>query len=87
MGFEWDPEKSEANKAKHGIDFAEAQTLWDGTTVEVPAKIIGDEVRVAVIGAIKGKVWIAIVTLRGENIRIISCRRAQPKEEKLYGKI
>jgi uncharacterized DUF497 family protein len=37
--FEFDPEKSSANKAKHGIDFVEAQTLWlDEALIEAPAR-------------------------------------------------
>ena len=28
MKFEYDPAKSESNKAKHGIDFEEAKELW-----------------------------------------------------------
>jgi uncharacterized DUF497 family protein len=36
MGFEYDPDKSAANKRKHGIDFEEAQELWaDSTLVEI----------------------------------------------------
>jgi uncharacterized DUF497 family protein len=42
------------------------------------------EPRVAVIGKIDLKIWTAIITQRGENIRIISVRRAHPKEEKIY---
>ena len=36
--FEFDPRKSEGNKAKHGIDFVEAQALWKSRHVLLPAK-------------------------------------------------
>ncbi|MBM4045702.1 MAG: hypothetical protein FJ279_11350 [Planctomycetes bacterium] len=39
MEFEFDPKKSESNKQKHGIDFLEAQALWQDTDrIEVPAR-------------------------------------------------
>jgi uncharacterized DUF497 family protein len=51
--FEFDSDKSAANLAKHGIDFAEAQVLWqDPMYVEVPARTT-DEPRWLVIGQIK----------------------------------
>ena len=42
MDIEFDPEKSQTNKAKHGIDFETAQSLWlDPKGLTVPAKNIG----------------------------------------------
>jgi len=39
MKFEFDPQKSESNKKKHGIDFNEAQALWDDPEViEIPVR-------------------------------------------------
>jgi uncharacterized DUF497 family protein len=84
--FEFDPEKSAATKAdpNRGIDFEEAQTLWlDPNRIEVPL-LFAAEPRIAVIGKIGTKTWTAIITQRGENIRIISVRRAHPKEERIY---
>lgn len=87
MKFEFDPSKSESNHQKHGIDFIEAQALWqDGNRVEIPAKTV-DEPRSLLIGRFKGKVWSAIITYRGENIRIISVRRARSEEVELYESI
>ena len=52
MIFEFDPAKSGANLEKHGIDFVQAQALWEDTDyVEIPLKTI-DEVRFMVIGRI-----------------------------------
>ncbi|MBI4207467.1 MAG: BrnT family toxin [Betaproteobacteria bacterium] len=82
--FEFDPAKSEADKAKHGIDFNEAMRLWeDGNRVEIPARTT-DEPRFLVIGKIAGKHWSAVITHRGEKIRIVSVRRSRPEEVKLY---
>ncbi len=84
MKFEYDSIKSESNKQKHGIDFAEAQTLWeDIDLLEIPAKEM-NEPRFLVIGKIAKKHWSGIITYRGENIRIISVRRARDEEITLY---
>jgi hypothetical protein len=57
--FEFDPEKSSANKAKHGIDFVEAQALWlDEALMEAPART-DDEPRFLVVGRISGRHWSA----------------------------
>ena len=86
MSFEYDPAKSAANKAKHGIDFIEAQALWrDDGLVETMSKAnAADELRFLAIGQIDGRHWTAICTLRGEAIRIISARRARKEEMGYY---
>ncbi len=82
--FEFDVAKSESNRIKHGIDFAEAQRLWnDPMLLEIPAKT-EDEPRFLVIGLIDGKHWSAVMTYRGANIRLISVRRARTEEVALY---
>ena len=84
MDFEFDPVKSAANKAKHGIDFVEAQALWnDPDRLEIPARNV-DEPRAQVIGMIVSQVWSAFVTSRDERVRIISVRRARDEEEARY---
>lgn len=84
MEFEFDNHKSKENKKKHGIDFVEAQMLWDDPDrIEIPAKT-EDEPRILVIGKIRGKYWSAVKTSRNENIRIISVRRSRRKEIAIY---
>jgi uncharacterized DUF497 family protein len=84
MMFEFDPGKSEGNKKKHGIDFVEAQALWDDPDlIEIPAKTV-DEPRFLVVSKIAGKYWSGIITYRGENIRIISVRPSRKEEVQLY---
>ncbi len=83
MNFEFDERKSQSNKKKHGIDFTEAQELWDDPELlEIPLKT--DEPRTLVIGLISGKHWSAIITYRKEHIRIISVRRSRTEERDLY---
>ncbi len=84
MGFEFDPRKSDSNKQKHGIDFYEAQALWDDPDViEIPVKTI-DEPRYLVIGKIAEKHWSGVITYRDEKIRIISVRRSRKEEAEIY---
>ena len=84
MGFEFDPEKSAANKTQRGIDFAEAQEIWNDTgRLEIPARSL-DEPRFQVIGRIGERTWSAFITYRDEKIPIISVRRARPDEEARY---
>lgn len=82
--FEFDPKKSALNKQKHGLDFLEAQALWqDERRLEIPART-EDEPRFLVIGVIDGKYWSSVVTYRGEKTRIISARRARAEEVEWY---
>ena len=82
--FEYDKHKSESNKAKHGVDFVEAQTLWlDSNLIEIPA-LTTDEPRFLVIGKIRDKHWSAVVTFRNGSIRLISVRRSRTEEIEIY---
>lgn len=84
MGFEYDPEKSAENKRKHGIDFEEAQELWsDPGLLEIPARV-SDEPRWVVVGKMSQKHWSAVITRRGDNLRIISVRRSREEEIEIY---
>ena len=84
MNFEFDPIKSDSNKEKHGIDFYEAQALWnDPDLIEIPVKTTG-EPRFLVIGNILGKYWSGVITYRSEKIRIISVRRSRKEEVEIY---
>jgi uncharacterized DUF497 family protein len=77
--FELDPWKSDSNKAKHGIDFVEAQALWKSKHVLLGAKDALEK-RYMIIGTIEREHWSAIITYRGAKIRIISVRRSTPSE-------
>lgn len=82
--FEFDQTKSLSNLEKHGIDFVQAQNLWnDPDLLEIPAET-SDEPRFLLIGRIKQKHWSAIITYRQSNIRIISVRRSRKEEVDLY---
>lgn len=83
MKFEFDPVKSANNKIKHGLDFLEAQKLWENDRVEIPAKTEGER-RYAQLGKIDGVHHTVIITYRGTSNRIISARRSSEKEKAIY---
>ena len=84
MKFEYDSEKSISNKMKHGIDFHEAQALWDDLDIiEIPA-LTADEPRFMAVGKIADKHWSGVITYRGDTIRIISVRRSGKEEVDIY---
>ena len=84
MGFEYDHEKNTENRRKHGIDFEQAQSLWsDPMVVEIPARVT-DEPRWVVIGKISSRHGSAVITRRGENIRLVSVRRCRDEEVAIY---
>ena len=82
--FQYDPEKSQANLEKHGNDFERAQALWeDPNLVRILARS-DDEPRIMVIARLEDQTWSAIVTNRGNAIRLISVRRSRAKEVEIY---
>jgi hypothetical protein len=84
MKFEFDPKKSAANAAKHGIDFVAAQELWeDVNRLELPV-FSAVEPRWMLLAQREGTVWAAVFTRRGDNIRLISVRRARENEKEDY---
>ncbi len=84
MKFEFDPSKSDVNKEKHGIDFEDAQQLWDDDKLVVFHARVMEESRYVAVGMIGEQYWTAVITYRGEGIRIISVRRSRGKEIKGY---
>ncbi len=84
MGFEFDDNRSQSNKRKDGIDFVEAQKLWeDPDRLEVAARTV-DESRFLMVGKIGSDHWSAVFTYRKETTRIISVRRSRQEEIELY---
>jgi uncharacterized DUF497 family protein len=82
--FEFDPAKSQTNKLKHGIDFEEAQQLWNDENALQAKTPYAPEERFYRIGRIEDKIWTAIFSYRRQRIRLISVRRARKKERLAY---
>ncbi len=86
MGFEWDENKNDSNKAKHKIDFNFASKVFnDKNRINWEDKRIDyDEQRFITIGKIINAIVTVVYTMRGEIIRIISARTAKKQERDLY---
>jgi len=85
MDFEWDPGKAEANRRKHGVDFADVVGVFeDPYALSRPDPFPAEE-RVATLGRdLLGRLIVVVWTWRGEAIRLISARRATPRERRRY---
>lgn len=82
--FQYDPKKSRSNLKKRGIDFAQAQVLWDDPNhLTITAKS-EDETRSLIIARVNEQHWSAVVTDREDEIRLISVRRSRTAEVELY---
>ena len=86
--FEWDESKNASNIQNHGISFDDGVILWsDPRLIKLQSRDdYVTEARFLYIGKIEEKIWVAITTIRGIRIRIISMRRARSSEVKLYEK-
>ena len=84
MQFEYDPNKSRMNSEKHGIDFEEAQELWnDEWRLTAKIKRKGEERRL-LIARYSSSTWTAIYVVRDDAVRIISVRRSTKEEVRHY---
>lgn len=82
--LEFDSNKSESNKQKHGIGFEIARQLWkDANRIELPARWV-NEPRFFLIAQLDMQIWSAVYTLRNNRIRIISVRKARDDEKEIY---
>jgi uncharacterized protein len=87
LTFEWDKEKASENLRKHGVSFADASTVFaDPLSRTIPDPLhSNEEDRFIVLGESASRHTLVVVhTHRGENIRIISARRATPRERRDY---
>ncbi|MBE5232257.1 MAG: BrnT family toxin [Microcystis aeruginosa PMC 728.11] len=86
MEFEWDENKNRQNQQKHGINFEEAKEIFQGIYfTAIDDRYNYGEIREIGIGTIRGTVIVtAIYTDRNGKIRLISARKATPKERKQY---
>ena len=90
LTFEWDSRKARSNFAKHGVGFQEASTIFGdplSLTIPDPEHSLSEERYITVGRAFSGKLLVVVHTERGDNIRIISARRASRRERKFYEKI
>ena len=83
---EWDLRKAAANLKKHGVDFADAATVLHDERAITVRDDEGDEEGFVTIGMeALGNVLVVVYAWRGERPRLISARKAKPKEREQYG--
>jgi uncharacterized protein len=84
-GAEWDERKRLSNLIKHGIDFIRASKVFEGRILTVERRQHGSgEERFSVLGKTENVVLYVVYTRRGDNLRIISARRAGRHERERY---
>ncbi len=90
MEFEWDKSKNKKNIEKHHVDFNDAKKIFiDNNKVDIEINNSlkkYNEKRFITIGLVLNVLHTVIWTLRLFIIRIISFRRSNKKEEKIYKK-
>ncbi|MCP4106461.1 MAG: BrnT family toxin [Desulfobacteraceae bacterium] len=86
MDYQWNKEKADLNRLRHGIDFADAVgVLEDEWALTVEEQYIDDEERFVTLGMdFLGRILVVVWTYRGTDIRLISARSATKKERKIY---
>lgn len=87
VALDWDPVKAEANFKKHGVRFSETEPVFDDDSAIAIVDDESDAIErrfIAIGTGVKGRVLVVVYCFRGESIRVISARVAEPHERKLY---
>lgn len=87
LEFEWDYNKEKANQRKHGISFEEAKNIFYdpfSITINDPIHSMAEERFIDIGLSEKLRLLVVVYTQRGSKIRLISCRKASLKEQKIY---
>jgi uncharacterized DUF497 family protein len=85
--FEWDQNKARTNLVKHGVSFAEAATVFAdplSRTIPDPDHSQAEDRWIVLGQTNQKKLLVVVYTERGDNIRMISARRASRRERKQY---
>jgi hypothetical protein len=85
MTYQWDDDKATANLRKHGIDFADAVSVFsDDLAITIPDERFDEERFITVGMDAFSRVLVVVYTWRGNEIRLISARKATRRERKQY---
>ena len=87
MKYEWDEAKNRKNAAKHGLGFEDAEQVLSGrcVTFEDDRFDYGEE-RLITLGLLAGRLVVIAHSSRDEGTRIISMRKGNRREQKIYQK-
>ena len=89
MKFEWDEEKAKINLDKHGLSFADVELVFNGPTVTfVDDRRDYRKTRYVTLGLLEETLIVVYIahTLRSDIVRLISMRKANGKERKIFEK-
>ena len=85
--MEWDDAKNRSNLAKHGLSFDDAELVFAGPCVTfVDERLDYGELRLISLGMLTGRLVVIAHAPRGGATRIISMRKGNRREQKLYQK-
>jgi len=85
MEYQWNPDKAAANLSKHGIDFSDTVSVFSDALAVTISEERFDEERFITVGMDAfGRVLVVVYTWRGEEIRLISARKATRQERQQY---
>lgn len=86
MEFDWDPRKAIANREKHGVSFDEAVlAFFDPNAIELFDDLhSNDEVRFQLVGISSVMLLFVGYTVRDDKIRIVTARKANPRQVRYY---
>ena len=86
MQYEWDADKNEINMKKHGIDFSDDDLFeWNTALTILDNRINYGEPRYIAYGYVNNRLTVMVHTKCGDNVRIISWRKANEREKQHYG--
>lgn len=85
MEFEWDEAKNEANKLKHGLDFAALDKfVWETAVIIPDRRRDYGEPRFLAYGLIGERLYVVVFTKRNGRIRIIGACKANARERGMF---
>ena len=83
MKYQWDKNKATSNFQKHGIEFADAVSVFqDDLALTIPDQRFDEERFISIGMDAFGRILVVVFTWRGDEIRLISARRAERSERK-----
>jgi uncharacterized DUF497 family protein len=85
--FEWDEDKARINLRKHQVSFQEGATVFNDQLVATqpdPDHSFEEQRYIAIGRSVRGRILVVVFTERGDTIRLICCRKATPRERKVY---
>jgi len=86
MKYSWDPEKAKKNCQKHGVRFPDLEFVFEDERAIIIDEGFSDEERSIIIGMdALARILVVVYTKRGDELRIISARKAGSQERKQYG--